>query len=125
MRLRPLSDPRALVDHARHQRNCVDSGAYTRRIQDGTGSAYELSWMAGAQTQLATLYLDGRGVLRRRWAIEDLRLSCNRPAPQWLWEQVQEWMGRVHPRRWPAPRVIPDLGLVEPPDERPIAGRMG
>jgi len=123
--LRPLSDPLALVEHARRQRNCVDSDAYTRRILDGTGYAYELSWAAGSQTPLATLFLDGRGVLRHRWAIEDLRLGCNWPAPRWLFEQMEDLIGRARPRRWPAPRVVPDLGLVGPVGARPIAGRMG
>ena len=112
-RMSAISDAGSLVDHAARQRNCLDSDTYFRRILDGTGYAYELSWTAGSRTRRATLYLDARGVLRRRWGMEDLRLSCNRPAPDWLAEQVIGLLKRVAPARLPAPRVVPEVASVD------------
>lgn len=112
VQLRALTNAEALLAHARVQRNCLDTEAYYQPILRGTGYAFELTWpRSRGKRGRASLFVDACGLLHRRWAIHDLRLSCNRPPPKWLSEVATGLLRTQLPARYP-PRL-------DPPDEPP------
>ena len=123
VRMRAITNAEGLVEHGVRQRNCIANREYIERIQAGTGYAYELSWTSpqGKPTQ-ATLFVDGRGLLRRRWGLEDLRLSCNRRPAKWLIDEAVKIVRSETPARLPVPEVIPAEVPPRPEvDERQMA----
>ena len=123
IQLRAITDAQALVEHGVLQRNCIANQEYVERIQGGTGYAYELSWTSPkGKPARATLFVDGRGILRRRWGVEDVRLSCNRRPGKWLIDEAVRIVRNETPARLPAPEVIPAEVPPRPEvDERQMA----
>ena len=116
VQLRAITDAPTLVQHGARQRNCIASREYVERIQGGTGYAYELSWTGDrGKERRATLFMDGRGVLSRRWGVEDLRLSCNRRAEDWLVVEATRNVRNERPARLPSP-IVDRPALPERPE---------